>query len=73
MKIEKGNEELEDLNDEVRGGRKRSRRIVKTNTKRKLRFMASEEEDIDSEEMTHPKQRIKHKTLNYGLGNEEET
>ena len=73
MKSEKAKEkELEDLEEVVRGGRRRFGRIIKSNAKRKLRSRASHEEDYDSEEMENPKQRIKHKNLNYGLGNMED-
>ena len=42
VKMEKGKEkELVDSKEEVRGGRRRSRRIAKTNAKRRLKITAS--------------------------------
>jgi hypothetical protein len=71
-KSDKGKEkEPEESKDEGRGGR-RLGRIVKSNAKRKLRSGASQEEELDSEEMGHPKWWIKEKALNSSEGNMEE-
>ena len=56
LKLVKGREkEPKELEDKGRGGRRRSRRIVESNAKRKLRVGASQEEESDLKGMDSPK------------------
>ena len=58
--------------EEGRGGRRRLRRLCKSNVKRKLMEGASQEDDLDFEDLGCPKRRMKGKIVNFGVGGTEE-
>ena len=58
---------LVELKEEGRGGRRRSRRLAKSNAKRKLKEGALQEE-LDLEDSGCPKWRMREKVVKFGVG-----